>query len=203
MHDSRLGPLLIDSLDKPNAPNQAGVSMNRHTGKKTDQTGIVIVLMSTLGLLLSALTVFAMYRLSLEADYGNRLAVALVWLVYISPIVVIVSICVGGSITAFKWLYGWSTKNNLISLHEGPQVNVNAIRTIDYDQMMATLTQRMYDVAFENAKHSQYRGVQTLTLDQSTSNTTQHETGQVEGSKENSTNGGLYFNPVMLDAINK
>jgi len=201
---NRLGPLLYDSLDKPNAVT----SQPQQRREETPHTIAIAfgLLVSSLIFVFIVLFSFAIYRLLNDTSI---LATIVLWIIYITPVTVLI----GGCYAVIRWLHAWSSNKYLLSLQNGPFVHIESIKTQNYDEIVMQLAQKMYDVFARQADSATYRNVQTLTLDQSVSGkavatpqTPQNSTPlHVQNPQQKAKvpqRGDLYFDIRILDRIN-
>lgn len=153
------GPILIDSLDKPNATPSKTPSQ-----KPIDPTSLVLGILTIVAILLVLLFVWIILRLRYEAEYNlSQPAIYLLWLLYAVPVIVVVLGLFGGIYYGLLWLRSWAKKNDLVSAQTGPHYKASDIRANYTDDLLIQMVERMYNVMEERARQSTYQGVQTLT----------------------------------------
>lgn len=155
--DKLNAPILVDSLDKPNAPNPTTSAPKPATKRGLDTTVLLVIL---------ALIVFAPLLLYVliwlhQISYTAGAIIAL-WAINIA----VIGVVIGASIAFVWWLFLLAQRSGIWSLDKGVPLSVfwaqrNA--AIDYQKA----TQAYFAVLEQRAKQSVYQGVQTLTLDQS------------------------------------
>lgn len=186
------GPLLIDSLDHPNPSNQ---NTQPQVIKKTnkDYVTLIIILISLVPLAFSSFLILYFFQ-----DV-NPLIEFVRWVFLLAFPLATTSLLVGLCVYSVSWLQGWSSKNKLVSLHDGPWHNADIKLTPEaYDMMFSQMMSRYFDAMNERAAKSIYSGVSTLTIDQSTStsSTTNQKDQAATQSAEPTKNDG---NGVVFD----
>lgn len=163
MGDKHLGPIVFDSLDRPNATPYKDISK---PSNRLDWRVIASILFFST-ILIIGLFVYVIKALHYRAEYGDDFANILLVALNIAVIFAIIGILAGGVYTAIQWLLSWARMKAMLRLHDGPHYNVFDTRIKNYDDMFERLSARMYDILEERARQSQYQGVSTLTKDES------------------------------------
>jgi ABC-type multidrug transport system fused ATPase/permease subunit len=151
--DKLEGPILYDSLDKPNSPY-----MNKSKPQKHADYGLALII--TLALFVAAIVTYGLMWLNSAALY-NTTAVVLLWIVNVSVVLAIVGLL----FALVMWLVLRALKDAVISLDDGVPVSVIGVWLQGLNTQRAA--DRFYDVMETRAQHSDYQGVSTLTLDKS------------------------------------
>lgn len=163
------GPLLYDSLDRDN-PKPTQVNAEE---RPKQNTSIVIVSISTLAMLVGFFYIWLIRTLEYKAtiEFSQWAAIAL-YSIYGVGVFALCALFIGGVFFLFTYLHRVVKLKGVLSLHEGPFIDVTKLLT---DRQLEQFAARMYTVMEERAKHSQYQGVSTLTLDKSSTNTVKED----------------------------
>jgi hypothetical protein len=167
------GPLLYDSLDRPNPP-----AMNQSRKPEKQNTAHIALIIPAVIIPVFLIGYVLLWLHSISVGYGSSAALAsfIIWTLNISVIVFLISvllITLYGIITYIK-------RNELISLDDGIHVSAYNASGANYTAAFNRLIELQYNVLLERAKQSEFQGVTTLTLDRSTvteTSTTSVETG--------------------------
>lgn len=157
--DKLEGPILYDSLDRPNSPK---VNPNQSKPQNT-QYGIALII--TLALFVAAIVTYGLIWLNNIAYYSTG-ATILLWLISGGVAVSIVAML----IVLLLWLLLRALKDATISLDDGVPVSVLGVWLQSLNTQHAA--NKYYDVMQTRAQHSDYQGVSTLTLDKSVDTST-------------------------------
>lgn len=152
---SRLqGPILYDSLDKP---NQAPVTIQAPKEHRTPARVIIAGLAFIFGLVVLLLS-FVVYFLYSQFYYGGG---TVLWTLALCSVGFLVTAMALGLVFFFVVI----VKQAIIRLEDGVPLSIFTALFPRYD--FDTLAKKMYEVQRTYGEHSDYRGVQTLTLDKS------------------------------------
>ena len=172
------GPLLYDSLDKPNATES---TKQVHT--RNDMSRVWIVLILVIAVLIIILGVYVLVWLNNIAFYNNAASLAL-WAISYGFIFGIVGLIV----VAVFYLFILALKRATITLNEGVQASVFSVLFARYDRAFDRMTERYFDMWQTRMEHSQFSGVSTLTLDQSVQSETSSTSVETGGDNQDDTN---------------
>lgn len=147
------GPILVDSLDKPNAPHSTAPIMHESPWPK-----IALIVISAL--FLAGVTIFVIATLTQLAAY-NGFAFLLLQVLYVSVVCSLILIFVAIALFALLRAFG----ANVYNLSHGVPVNMFNIWRNSIDTQRAA--DSYYTVMNTRARESRFQGVSTLTLDES------------------------------------
>lgn len=151
------GPLLIDSLDSPNASNHPIA-----TSQAPDTSRVFIALIMAITLLTGALILYVLIWLNAHAIYSVAATTAL-WILNYGIVLGIV----GSIIVGIFFIFVLALRRAMISLNDGVHVGIFSVLFTRYDRSFERIAERYFDVWNTRMEKSLYSGVSTLTLDQS------------------------------------
>lgn len=160
------GPLIYDSLDKPNADQKQPIV------KSPDYAFVWVVFIVIVSLLIAALVIYVIVWLN-----ATESVIAL-WVINVAVIMGIVGVIAAGIV----YLFALAFKHSTHSLNDGIPVSVFSVLNARYDKAFEAITARYFDMWTRRMEHSLYSGVSTLTLDQSAETSTTSVQTQTEES---------------------
>lgn len=147
------GPILVDSLDRPNAPHPSTPIVHESPWPK-------IALIVTAALFLAGITIFVIVTLTQLAAYSG-FAFFLLQIFYVTVICSLILIFLAIAIFAILRAFG----ANIHNLSSGVPVSMLNVWLSRIDTQRAA--DSYYTVMNTRAKESRFQGVSTLTLDES------------------------------------
>lgn len=145
------GPVLYDSLDRPNADQRMPVQQKQNTN------AVWIVFILVIAILIALLVLYVLIWLNQSG------AIVALWIINSAVIFGIVGIIIAGVLYAFVL----ALKHAMYTLNDGIPVSIFSALFARYDKTFEQLSTRYFDMWTKRMEHSQYSGVSTLTLDQS------------------------------------
>lgn len=158
MPDSKLqGPLMYDSLDKPNSPK---MNTANAPPKKDIDPIVRLALIISVSLFIAGLLIYLL-TWAHNSYYYSDWAAQVLWIVQ----AVIVFIIVVSAIALAIFLLLLALQKGLWSLDRG--IPISVIGSLKQQLDLTVALNEQYRVLNERAKQSRFQGVTTLTLDES------------------------------------